>query len=90
MDMPHMNITAVFFSDDSAMQFSVYGPGWGYRAFSIPSTVICDQLGAANQNPKQLSLAFELGRPRILRAVQRATTPPDSEGRVTLLASDFS
>lgn len=89
MDAPHMNITAVCFSNESAMQFSVYSPGWGYRAFSIPSQVICDQLGAANPNPKQLSLAFELGRPRILRAVQRNTTPPGLDGRVTLQADDF-
>ncbi len=84
-----MNITAVCLSNDSDMQFSVYSPGWGYRAFSIPSKVICDQLGAAAPNPKQLSLAFELGRPRILRAVQRTTTPAGLDGRVILTASDF-
>jgi len=89
MDTPRINITAVSLSKDLAMEFSVYGPGWGYRAFSIPPAVICEQLGAANQNPKQLSLAFELGRPRILRAVRQTTTAPSSGGRVMLTASDF-
>ena len=89
MKIPRMNITAVSLSEDLAMQFSVYGLGWGYRAFSIPPTVICEQLGAANHDPRQLSLAFELSRPRILRAVQHNSTPPSFDGRVKLQAGDF-
>jgi hypothetical protein len=89
MDTPRMNITAISLSPDLDMHFSVYSPGWGYRAFSLPAEVICAQLGAAQPNSKQLSLAFELGRHRIFRAVQQTKSAPGSDGRVTLTASDF-
>jgi len=71
------------------VQFSVYGPGWGYRAVSIPAHVVCEQLGAANTNSRQLSLAFELGKPRVLRAVQKAVAHAAHADMITLQAHDF-
>ncbi len=89
MSASRMNITAVRLTQDSAVQFSVYGPGWGYRAYSISPHVICEELGAANTNPRQISLAFELGKPRILKAVQSGAGTLGMDGRMTLAATDF-
>jgi len=89
MSVPRMNITAVRLTQESAVQFSVYGAGWGYRAYSISPHVICEELGAANTNPRQITLAFELSKPRILKAVQHSEAAPGTDGRTVLAAADF-
>jgi hypothetical protein len=50
--------------------------------------VICEALGAANETPKQLVLAFELGKRRLLKAVAEKALPSTGE-RITLSAADI-
>jgi hypothetical protein len=88
MDQPGTSLTAPFLSADSAVWFSAYGFGWGYCAFSLNSEVICEQLGAANETPKQLMLAFELGKRRLLQAVEKKALPGTGE-RISLSAEDL-
>ena len=70
MDQPRTNLTAPILSADSTLWFSAYGFGWGYCAFALPAEAVCEQLGAANETAKQLMLAFEPGKRRILQAVE--------------------
>lgn len=88
MDQPGTSLTAPFLSADSAVWFSAYGFGWGYCAFSLDSEVVCEQLGAANETPKQLMLAFELGKRRLLLAVEKKALPGTGK-RITLSAEDL-
>ncbi|TDN62551.1 hypothetical protein B0G77_6128 [Paraburkholderia sp. BL10I2N1] len=88
MDQPGTSLTAPFLSADSAIWFSAYGFGWGYCAFSLDSEVVCEQLGAANETSKQLMLAFELGKRRLLQAVEKKALPGTGE-RITLSAEDL-
>ena len=53
------------------IQIELFGFDWGYCSFALPVEVICEVLGAANTSAKQLTLAFELGRRRILPAVEK-------------------
>jgi hypothetical protein len=53
------------------MLFSAFGFGWGYCSFTLPIEVICDELGAADTSKRQVTLPFELGKQRILRAVEQ-------------------
>ena len=69
------NFTAPLLSDDSILWFSAYGFGWGYCAFTLPTETVCEKLGAANETPKQLVLAFELGKRRLLQAVEQKASP---------------
>ncbi|SAL72333.1 hypothetical protein AWB69_08791 [Caballeronia udeis] len=88
MDQPRTKLTAPLLSDDSILWFSAYGFGWGYCAFALPTETVCEKLGAANETPKQLVLAFELGKRRLLQAVEQKASPGSGE-RITLSASDF-
>ncbi|MFM0558236.1 hypothetical protein P0D69_46250, partial [Paraburkholderia sediminicola] len=60
----------------------------GYCAFALPAKAVCEKLGAANENPKQLILGFELGRRRILQAVEHKGLSRTGE-RITLSAGDL-
>lgn len=89
MNQPDVGITRPILSDDAAVWFSAYGFGWGYRAFAIPFEVVCAELGATDPVPRQVLIAFELGKRRILQTIDQQ--PPSYTGeRVTLSASDFS
>lgn len=88
MDQPGTNFTTPILSADSVMWFSAYGFGWGYCAFAVPAEVVCEKLGAANDTPKQLMLAFELGKRRLLQAVEQKTLPVTGE-RIMLSATDL-
>ncbi|HVM96235.1 MAG TPA: hypothetical protein VMT89_07590 [Candidatus Acidoferrales bacterium] len=88
MDQPLMNLTAPLLSVDSTLLFSAYGFGWGYCAFALPADAVCEGLGAASKTPKQLMLAFELGKHRLLQAIAQKALPGTGE-RVTLSTVDF-
>jgi hypothetical protein len=83
-----MNLTAPIISGD-LVWFSAYGFGWGYGAFSISADAVCGQLGAANRSRKQLLLAFELGKRRLLQAINRKGIPRTGV-RTALGAEDLS
>ena len=87
MDQPK-NLTAPFRGGDSTLWFSAYGFGWGYCAFALPAETVCEKLGAASKTPKQLMLAFELGKRHLLRTIANKALPAAGE-RVTLLAADL-
>jgi hypothetical protein len=82
------HLTEPIVSADSAVLFSVYGVGWGYCAFALPATAVCEELGAADSSARQLLLAFKLGERRILQAIERKTLPDTGE-RVALSSVDF-
>jgi hypothetical protein len=88
MDQFIMHLTAPLLSADSTLLFSAYGFGWGYCAFALPATTVCEKLGAANETPKQLMLAFQLGQRRLLQAVGQKALPGTGE-RVTLSTADL-
>lgn len=88
MEQPLVSLTAPILSIDSAIWFSAYGFGWGYCAFALPSEVVCECLGAADNSCKQLLLAFQLGKPRLLAAVER-TARPGVGKRLPLSANDL-
>jgi hypothetical protein len=89
MDQPHTDITAPILYADSAVWFSAYGFGWGYRAFALPFEVVCEELGARNQTEQQVRLAFELNKRRILGAVQQYEEAPATGERITLSVADL-
>lgn len=82
------HLTAPMLSADLSVWFSAYGFGWEYCAFSLPSEVVCETLGAANDSLKQLILAFELSKRRLLNAVEQKYLSQAS-GRITLAATDL-
>lgn len=88
LDMTSLRIGRPFFNHDDALCFSAYGFGWGYRAFSLDTVVAHDVLGSVDESPRQVLLAFAMGRTRILTAVCRAARPRCGE-RVRLTACDF-
>ena len=88
MDQPGTNLSAPILCADATVWFSAYGFGWGYCAFALPAEVICEKLGAANETPKQLMLAFELGKVRLLQAVAQKVLPATGE-RIMLSAADL-
>ncbi|MBC8751296.1 ribosomal protein L28 [Paraburkholderia sp. WC7.3g] len=89
MDQPPIVITPILCAD-SAVWFSAYGFGWGYRAFALPFEVICEELGARNETVQQVRLAFELNKRRILRNVQQYAAASATTGeRITLSAADL-
>lgn len=83
MPQQQIELSAPTVIRDTAVLFSAYGFGWGYRAFSLPTLVVREQLGASNPTVEQLSLAFELGKRRIMRAVEETTSASFGE-RITL------
>ena len=89
MDQPRTFITAPILCADSAVWFSAYGFGWGYRAFALPFEVICEELGARDETVQQVRLAFKLNRRRILRAVQQCGAASATGERITLSVADL-
>jgi hypothetical protein len=89
MDQPRTDITAPILCSAAAVWFSVYGFGWGYRAFALPFDIVCKELGARNETEQQVRLAFELSKRRILGAVQQYETAPATGERITLSVSDL-
>ncbi|MEN8505487.1 MULTISPECIES: hypothetical protein [Paraburkholderia] len=87
-EQPRTNLTAPLLSANCTLWFSAYGFGWGYSAFELPAEAVCEKLGAANETPKQLMLAFELGKRRLLRTVEQKALP-GTGGRITLSAADL-
>jgi hypothetical protein len=87
MDVLPLSITAPVISHDASLWFSAYGFGWGYCAVSLPIQSVCKHLGAADASAGQLMLAFELGRKRILRAVEQIEIPETGD-RVVLIRLD--
>jgi hypothetical protein len=71
-----------------ALWFSAYEFGWGFRAFEIPGEIAQSELGAADESPRQLALAFELGFQRIAKAVEPMTFEYKGE-RIPLKATDL-
>lgn len=88
MKQPRTSLTAPLLSADSTVWFSAYGFGWGYCAFALPAETVCEKLGAANETPKQLMLAFELGKRRLLQVVEQKALPGTGE-RITLSPADL-
>jgi hypothetical protein len=88
MHHPRTSLTAPLLSTDSTVWFSAYGFGWGYCAFALPAETVCEKLGAANVTPKQLMLAFELGKRRLLHVVEQRALPGTGE-RITLSPADL-
>ncbi len=88
MNQPGISFTAPIVSQDCAIWFSAYGFGWGYCAFALPSEAACQRLGAANETPKQLLLAFELGKRGLLHAIERKANHADGK-RIDLAVDDF-
>jgi hypothetical protein len=89
VDKQDTRLTAPILSSGPTLWFSAYAFGWGYCAFEVTSDVVCEQLGAADVTSRQLMLAFELGRRRILQAVERKTLPRTGE-RIVLSATDLA
>jgi hypothetical protein len=87
-NQPGTNLTAPILSADATVWFSAYGFGWGYCAFALPAEAVCERLGAANETLKQLMLAFELGKRRVLQAIEQKALPSTGE-RITLSADDL-
>jgi hypothetical protein len=87
MDVLPISITAPVISHDASLWFSAYGFGWGYCAVSLPIESVCEHLGAADSSARQLTLAFELGRKRILKAVEQIEIPETGD-RVVLVRLD--
>ncbi|WP_167368832.1 hypothetical protein [Paraburkholderia tuberum] len=89
MDQQRTVIAAPIFYADSAVWFSAYGFGWGYRAFALPSEVVCEELGPRNETVQQVRLAFELNKRRILRSVQRYGASSATGERITRSVADL-
>jgi hypothetical protein len=86
MNKPSIQLTSPILSGDAAVWFSAYGFGWGYRAFASPFEAICERLGAADMTDRQIRLAFELGKRRILKAIEPSAETPYEGLRVVLPA----
>ncbi|SIT41462.1 conserved hypothetical protein [Paraburkholderia piptadeniae] len=87
-DQPETQFTEAIITADSSVWFSAYRFGWGYCAFALPAEVVCEGLGAADESPKQLVLAFGLGKHRIRKAIAEKRLPGTGE-RITLCAADL-
>jgi hypothetical protein len=74
-----IQVTRPILHDDASVWFSVFGFGWGYRAYAVSVDTVCKELGAANTTPGQIGIAFELGKQKILRAIEQLT--PTGEGK---------
>lgn len=87
-DRTRTHFTAPILTSDSSVWFSAYRFGWGYCAFALPAEVVCEGLGAADETPRQLVLAFELGKHRLRKAIAERQLPRTGE-RITLCAADL-
>jgi len=88
MDETRTSLTSPLLAVGSTLWFSAYCFGWGYCAFAIPAGTVREKLGAANETPEQLVIAFALGKHRILRAVEQKTLPDTGE-RIMLSTDDL-
>jgi len=86
MDQLTVQFTAPVLSRDALVLFSAYGFGWGYRAFAVPYEVVHERLGAGGMTDQQIRLAFELGKRRVLEAVESCGKLPYEGQRVSLPA----
>lgn len=84
MNQPTIWITAPFLVAGSAVYFSAYGFGWGYRAFAISYEAVYESLGARNTTDEQVHVAFQLGKRQIIDAVLRHESPPYDGQRILL------
>ena len=87
-DQLKTHFTASVLTTDSFVWFSAYGVGWGYCAFALPIELVCKSLGAADETPKQLVLAFELGKQHLRKAIAERYVPGTGE-RIVLCAADL-
>lgn len=76
MNVQPIQSTLLVLPNTATLRFSAYGFGWGYRAFSLPYGIVRARLGAGDTSEQQMRLAFELNRPRILRAVEPCAQTP--------------
>lgn len=83
-----IKLTDPFLSSDAALWFSAHAFGWGYCAYAIPHSTVCEVLGAASLIESELLHAFESGKPLILRTVGRQVHP-DRGRRIVLHTIDF-
>lgn len=88
MVQTQIHFTAPILSTASALWVSAYGFGWGYCAFTLPADAVCEQLRAADTAAKQLLLAFELGKRRVLQTIERKALPGTGD-RIILSAADL-
>ncbi|WP_025097858.1 hypothetical protein [Burkholderia sp. A1] len=85
-----LHLTAPIVTGNASIRFSAYAPGWGYAAYALPAETLRLGLGAADASPQQLLLAFELGRQRLLRAIEQRTQRSTPGGkRITLTPDDL-
>ncbi|MEX3936457.1 hypothetical protein AB4Y32_32585 [Paraburkholderia phymatum] len=87
-DQTRTHFTAPILTTDSSLWFSAYGPGWGYCAFALPAEVLCEGLGAADDSPKQLLLAFGLAQHRLRKTIAGKRLPGTGE-RIALSTADL-
>jgi hypothetical protein len=88
MNQPTAHLTEPILSADASVWFSAYRFGWGYCAFAVPCEVVREKLGATDESPKQLLLAFALSKSRLVRVVEQRYRPQENE-RITLAAADL-
>ena len=88
MTEQQLNLTKPILTTNCDVLFSVYEFGWGYCSFELAPQAVCEHLGAADESRKQLLLAFELGKRRILQVTKGKLLPETGE-RVRLSGADF-
>lgn len=71
-----------------ALWFAAYEFGWGYRAFELPFSLAQRELGAVDTSERQLTLAFELGRQRIVGAIAPMNSAYEGK-RISLKTGDL-
>lgn len=84
MKQPMILITEPALSHESAVWFSAYGFGWGYRSFAISYEAIRESLGAGDTTDEQIYLAFQLGQRQIIKAVLQNASPCYRGQRISL------
>jgi len=88
MDSSYINLTAPVVASQSTLCFSAYGFGWGYCAFKLRPEVVCEYLGAADDSQKQLLLAFQLAKQRLVGVAERKMPPSNGE-RIEITGQDL-
>ncbi|MGF6807045.1 hypothetical protein OKW30_002171 [Paraburkholderia sp. Clong3] len=88
MDSSYIKLTTPIVDNRSALWFSAYGFGWGYCAFELRPEVVCEYLGAADESQKQLLLAFQLGKQKLVGVAERKI-PPSSGERIEITGQDL-
>jgi hypothetical protein len=88
MSTPAVKLTRPMVHDE-ALWFAAYEFGWGYKAFKLPADIALRELGALDASPRQLTLAFELGRQRIAGAIAPMCAAYAGQ-RISLKTGDLS